>query len=152
MVQIEIMLLTQHETSIFSAWCPNSWNKHPKWTMERIFSYLPPPIIMSCALLFNGASNSVTDFLNSPSCYQLLLYFQSVKLTSWSVPWIQLSDCVRLKIAKSCKCACLDFSFVKGRGWGLSGASNCRSFKIGALRCEFNHWLLLGNIFWFLPL
>lgn len=106
--------------------------------MKRKFSYHPPPIIMSCSLLFNGASNSVTDFLSSPSCYQLLLYFQSVKLTSWSVSWIQLSDYVQLKIAKSCKCALLEFSFVKGRGRGLRGAINCRSFKICALQCEFS--------------
>ena len=102
----------------FNAQCPNSWNRSPKWTIEGKFSYLPLPIIIYYTLLFNGASNSVTDFLYSPSCYQLLLYFQSVKLTSWSVLWIQLSDCVRLKIAKSCKNACLEFSFLKERQLG----------------------------------
>lgn len=100
---------------IFKPQCLISWNKHPNWTTERKCPSHLPPIIMYCTLLFNGANNSVTDSLNSPSCYQLLLYFQSVKLTSWSVSWIQLSDCVQLKTAKSCKCACLEFSFVMDR-------------------------------------
>ena len=96
----------------------STWNRSPKWTIEGKFSYFPPPISIYYTLLFNGASNSVTDFLYSLSCYQLLLYFQSVKLTSWSVLWIQLSDCVQLKIAKSCKNACLEFSFLKERQLG----------------------------------
>lgn len=75
---------------IFCALYPNSWNRSPKWTIKFPLTPASHNYVLYCPFQWSLAI-LWQIFLNSSACYQLLLYFQSVKLTSWSVSWIQLS-------------------------------------------------------------